>query len=73
VFSGSEDLDDIKKSYLLGASGYLVKPQQFETLCQIIKTLYDLWLYCEPPAVDQDGKLLQTSSQGKLGERIKQA
>jgi CheY-like chemotaxis protein len=72
VFSGSEDLDDVKKAYLLGASGYLVKPQQFETLCQIIKTLYDLWQFYELPAVDQDGNLLYTSSQGKLGERIKQ-
>ena len=70
VFSGSQDLDDIKKSYQLGACGYLVKPQKFEIFCKLIKSLHDLWLCFELPAVDQEGKLMATASQGKLGERF---
>ncbi len=70
IFSGSQDLDDIKHAYQLGASGYLVKPQQFETFCQIVKSIHDLWLSCELPAVDQEGKLVGTVSRGKLGERF---
>src|SRR2546421_10791781 len=30
VLSASEDLDDIKQSYKLGASAYLVKPTEFD-------------------------------------------
>ena len=73
VFSASQDLDDIKKAYLLGAAGYLVKPQVFQEFCDVLHNLYKFWVQCEPPAIDMAGKQLKTSSRGKLGERFGEA
>jgi len=70
VLSASSDLDDIKKSYMLGASSYHVKPQSPEQLRTLLKTLHDYWLTCEVPQVDASGKQLETNSAGKLGERF---
>jgi CheY-like chemotaxis protein len=72
VLSASYDLDDVKKSYMLGASSYHVKPKTLEDLCRQLKILHDYWLTCEVPQVDRGGKQLKTSSQGKLGERFPQ-
>lgn len=72
VFSSSADLDDIKKSYMLGASSYHRKPSG-EALVTQLKVLYDYWLTCEVPQVDSTGKQLHTDSTGKLGERFEQA
>ena len=72
VLSASGDLDDVKKSYMLGASSYHVKPKTLEDLCRQLKILHDYWLTCEVPQVDKSGKQLRTSSQGKLGERFLQ-
>ena len=38
VFSTSSDLDDIKKSYMLGASSYHVKPTTMEELRKHLKS-----------------------------------
>lgn len=73
VFSGSADLDDIKKAYMLGASSYHVKPNSFEELRQRLKILHDYWMTCETPEVDQTGRQIHTNSVGKLGERYPQA
>jgi CheY-like chemotaxis protein len=72
VMSASSDADDVRKSYMLGASSYFVKPARFEALERLLKLLYDLWLLAELPAVDVTGKQLDTSSAGKLGERFPQ-
>lgn len=72
VFSSSSDLDDIKKSYMLGASSYHVKPHSPAALRTHLKTLHDYWMTCETPQVDQSGRQLQTNSVGKLGERFEQ-
>lgn len=72
VLSASSDLDDIKKSYMLGASSYHVKPQNMDKLRRQLKVLYDYWLTCEVPQVDISGKQLETESRGKLGERFSQ-
>lgn len=72
VFSSSSDLDDIKKSYMLGASSYHVKPISVEKLRSQLKILHDYWLTCETPVVDQTGRQLKTNSVGKLGERFEQ-
>ena len=72
VLSASGDFDDIKKSYMLGASSYHVKPQDMNKLRRQLKVLYDYWLTCEVPQVDISGKQLQTESRGKLGERFPQ-
>ena len=72
VLSASADLDDIKKSYMLGASSYHVKPQSHEALQHQLKVINDYWMTCEVPEVDSTGKQLVTDSLGKLGERFSQ-
>lgn len=70
VFTASQDPDDIKKAYMLGASSYHVKPNDAAALRQLVATLNAYWLTCEVPEVDSTGKQLETSSAGKLGERF---
>lgn len=72
VLSSSVDLDDIKKSYMLGASSYHVKPGNPDELRKMLTLLYQYWMTCEVPQVDATGKQLQTDSVGKLGERFSQ-
>ena len=72
VLSGSRDLDDIKKSYMLGASSYHVKPGTLDGLRLQLKVLHDYWMTCEVPEVDSTGQQLHTDSRGKLGERYAQ-
>jgi CheY-like chemotaxis protein len=70
VFSGSQDNDDIKKAYLLGASAYHVKPSAPSGLRALVKALLDYWRMCEVPEVDRTGKQVQTNSAHKLGQRF---
>lgn len=72
VLSGSQDNDDIKKAYLLGASAYHVKPSSPLALRALVKALHDYWLTCELPEVDRSGKQVATSGAHKLGERFKE-
>ena len=72
VLTGSRDLDDIKRAYLLGASSYHVKPSTIEGLRHLMKVLHDYWMTCEIPQVDSTGRQLPTNSVGKLGERFAQ-
>lgn len=69
VLSGSQDNDDIKKAYQLGAGSYHVKPSSTHDLRHLVKTLYAYWLVCEAPGRDSSGRLQQTESRQKLGER----
>jgi CheY-like chemotaxis protein len=70
VMSASSDADDIRKSYMLGATSYFVKPTGFEALERLLRLLYEVWLLAELPAVDATGRQVDTNSKGKLGERI---
>lgn len=72
VFSASQDRDDIKKAYMLGASSYHVKAGDPVAFRQLIATLNAYWLTCEVPEVDSTGKQVETDSVGKLGERFVQ-
>ncbi len=72
VLTSSNDLDDIKKAYMLGASSYHVKPKSMEGLKTQLKVLHDYWMTCEAPEVDSTGRQLITNSSGKLGERFEQ-
>lgn len=73
VLTASDDRDDIKKAYMLGASSYHVKPSSIDELRQQLRVLHAYWLTCEVPEVDSTGRQLITESQGKLGERFPQA
>lgn len=70
IFSGSQDNDDIKKAYLLGASSYHVKPSSPGELRALVKVLHEYWMLCEAPAIDVHGKQIETDSSHKLGERF---
>ena len=72
ILTSSEDLDDIKKAYMLGASSYHVKPATTEGLHLQLKVLHDYWMTCQVPMVDSTGRQLPTNSAGKLGERFAQ-
>jgi len=72
VLSASSDADDVRKSYMLGASSYFVKPAEFAALERLLKLLYETWLLAEIPAVDATGRQLDTRSAGKLGARYPQ-
>jgi CheY-like chemotaxis protein len=73
VFSGSDDLDDIKKAYMLGASSYHVKPRTPGALVHQLLVLHAYWMTCEVPEVDDTGRQLRTESKGKLGARFPQS
>lgn len=72
VLSGSKDPDDIKTAYRLGASSFHLKPNGYEELVRLLRLLYGYWMECEVPEVDPTGRLLETESKGKLGERFDQ-
>ncbi len=44
VLSSSSLITDINRAYDLGANSYLVKPGDFDTLMQLVKTLDAYWL-----------------------------
>jgi len=44
VLSSSSLITDINRAYDLGANSYLVKPGDFDTLIQLVKTLDAYWL-----------------------------
>jgi CheY-like chemotaxis protein len=56
VLTSSEDQDDIKKAYKLGASCYHVKPGTQAELRSFLKTLHEYWMTCKVPVVDATGK-----------------
>ena len=70
VYSSSDDPDDIRRCYAMGAGSYIVKRNQASELQRMFKIFFDYWMECEVPAVDETGKILPTYSYGKLGERF---
>lgn len=70
ILSGSQDNDDIKKAYLLGASSYHVKPSSPLVLRALLKALRDYWILCEVPESDRTGRQVPSESAHKLGERF---
>lgn len=72
VLTSSTDPDDIKKSYMLGASSFHQKPSSYHALRQQLKVLHDYWMTCCVPEVDVTGRQVMTESKGRLGERFSQ-
>lgn len=70
VLSASADTDDIKKSYLAGATAYLVKPSTTAELQSLIRKFYEFWIDVEVPQINPGGDMKPTDSEGKLGEEI---
>lgn len=69
VLSSSEDPDDIRTAYKLGASSYHVKPYRFDELCGLVKNIFQYWKTCRTPLIDCLGNQIPTDSRGKHGER----
>jgi CheY-like chemotaxis protein len=70
MLSGSDDPDDVRRAYLLGASSFIVKPHGLNALEGIVQKLHYYWSECEVPLVDESGHALVTVSKGKVGERF---
>jgi CheY-like chemotaxis protein len=70
VLSGSQDNDDIKKAYLLGASGYHVKPSSPGALRELVAALCHYWSLCELPDTDPSGEQVKTAGMHKIGQRF---
>ncbi len=71
MLSSSEDADDIRQAYLLGASSFLVKPATLSGLKTLLRKVHEYWAECEVPEVDVDGYAVATNSTGRLGARYK--
>jgi|SRR5688500_7851489 len=69
VLSGSANEDDVRRSYMLGASSYHVKPATNKELQELIQNLVGYWRTCEVPAIEKSGRRIRTDSTGRLGER----
>lgn len=71
MLSGSDDPDDVRQAYLLGASSFIVKPPALEQLERIVQKLHYYWSECELPSVDEFGHAVATNSAGKLSDRFR--
>jgi CheY-like chemotaxis protein len=69
MLSSSEDADDVRHAYLLGASSYMVKPIGVRAMRALLKKIHEYWGECEVPEVDESGYAVDTDSRGKLGAR----
>ncbi len=70
MLSGSDDPDDVRQAYLLGASSFIVKPHGLDGLEGIVQKLHYYWSECEVPWVDDSGHALSTNATGKASERF---
>lgn len=69
VLSASQDTDDIQRAYQLGANSYVLKPQGYEELSDLLLKSLGYWKACEIPQVDEFGQKARTECYGKLGAR----
>lgn len=69
MLSSSDDPDDIRLAYLLGASSFFVKPNNIPALRALLTKIHDYWTECEVPQVDLEGYAVATESRGKAGAR----
>ena len=69
MLSTSDDQDDIRQAYLLGASSFFVKPAGLPELRELLEHIHNYWTKCEVPVVDVDGYAVDTECQGKAGAR----
>ena len=49
IFSASDQPNDVRKAYQLGANSYIAKPSQLEELVNLIRVVYEYWHHCEAP------------------------
>ena len=44
MFTSSDDMSDIKKSYEYGANAYLIKPDSLNSLKEVLSDTFNFWL-----------------------------
>lgn len=71
MFSSSDDDDDVRTAYLLGASAYHMKTMG-GALDECMRQIISYWTSTQMPPVDENGRLMVTSSAGKTGRRFEQ-
>ena len=64
VLSGSEDPEDIRHAYQLGANSFFTKPSCAEDLTALIDSIHDYWTQCQVPAIDDNGYAISDSTKG---------
>jgi CheY-like chemotaxis protein len=69
VFTSSEDMEDIKRAYMLGANSYLIKGKTFEGLCDQFKFIYGYWMRVRVPPIDLLMGGSDGSATGQEGEQ----
>lgn len=69
MFSNSANDDDVRTAYMLGASAYHIKPAGKAQTEQRMRSIVEYWAGSEVPPVDRTGRVLTTSSVGRIGAR----
>jgi CheY-like chemotaxis protein len=72
MFSDSDDADDIRTAYFLGASAYHLKGNHPGGLEPQLRQILEYWTNSQVPPVDETGRLLKTNSAGRRGKRYPQ-
>ena len=69
LFSSSEDDDDVRTAYFLGASVYHLKPMETKEFEERMREIVRYWSSAQIPPVDESGRTLATESEGHRGAR----
>lgn len=49
ILTGSDDENDVTKCFKLGAAGYMVKPNDYKELVEIVSTIHKYWTLSKLP------------------------
>lgn len=71
ILTISEDADDIKTAYLLGANAYHIKPTGMGGLVEMLRKIYEYWTSLQLPATDECGRLAPTNGTGRLSATLR--
>ncbi len=69
MFSNSGHEDDVRTAYMLSASAYHIKPMGKAETEKRMRSIVEYWAGSEVPPVDRTGRVLETNSEGRIGER----
>jgi CheY-like chemotaxis protein len=72
VLTGSASPGDIKKAYLLGACAYHVKPDAYEDLAKLLRTMFDYWQTTEMARDVIPYKHIEPGFRSQEGQKIAQ-
>ena len=70
VFSSSDDWDDVRTAFMLGASAYHRKPLQLAETERCLAAILSYWSSSLVPPVDCNGRVLVSTLPGLRGKRF---